>query len=135
MGYNPADFPDVIRNPENENHYMRAKPISRRIRVEKSGVQLADSTRALRILEVGKDLFDPVVYVPKDDVVVGLTKVENLQTHCPLKGDASYWQLAEGADAEKEWIAWSYDEPFDFASAIAGYVAFDINQVSVIENG
>ena len=44
-------------------------------------------------------------------------------THCPWKGDASYYNVS--ADGEtKENVAWQYEAPYEKASEIKDYVAF-----------
>ena len=56
-------------------------------------------------------------------------------THCPLKGDAEYFDLVirEGDVLATE-IAWSYPEPPDFASALAGRIAFYADKVTIEES-
>lgn len=118
-----------IHNPAEPRHYMRLKPVKGRVRVLREGAVLADSSRALRLLEVGKDLYDPVFYFPEEDVKAQLLP-NDAKTHCPLKGDAAYFDLvgAEGRIAEQK-IAWTYGEPFGFAEGLAGLIAFYADKV------
>ena len=44
-------------------------------------------------------------------------------THCPFKGDASYWTLTV-ADRVLENVMWSYEAPCDEVAAVREYVAF-----------
>ncbi len=123
----------AAHNPAEPRHFMRIKPVRRRVRVLRDGAVLADSTAAVRLLEVGRDLYDPVIYFPRDDVTDALKKNAH-STHCPLKGDAVYFDLpgmSGGIVAEK--IAWSYETPLDFASELAGLVAFYGDAVTVEE--
>jgi uncharacterized protein (DUF427 family) len=120
-----------IHNPAEPRHYMRLKPVAGRVRILAAGRALAESSRAMRMLEVGKDLYDPVIYVPRDDVLAPLAAVPDRSTHCPLKGDASYFRL-EGDDDP---IAWTYDRPLPFASMLDGLVAFYPDRVVVEETG
>ena len=86
----------AIRRPDAPNHFMVLKPISKRIVVRlPDGTKLAETTSATRVLEAGKTLFDPVIYLPMHDVLVPLTKQDNT-THCPLKGDANYFTIEDG---------------------------------------
>ena len=62
------------------------EPCMRRVRVELNGVVLADSTRALRVLETSHP---PAIYVPPDDVR-GLTPGTARATWCEFKGTARY---------------------------------------------
>ena len=125
---------DAAHNPDEPRHFMRVKPVPRRVRVLRDGMVLADTTEAVRLLEVGKDLYDPVFYLPRSDVSAPLADAEGT-THCPLKGDAVYFDLAgpDGSVAEAK-IAWSYPTPFGFADMIAGRVAFYSDKVTVEES-
>lgn len=117
----PDDLPlahlDVIRNPGNAAHFMALKPVKQRVRIYAGDTLLADSHNAVRLVEVGRGVYDPLIYVPKEDLTAPLEKLDK-STHCPLKGDASYHAF------QGEEIAWSYDAPLDFAKGLAGLRAF-----------
>lgn len=119
----------TVRNPGNAAHFMHVKPIAQRIRVSHGGKVLAESTAALRIMETGREPYDPVVYLPRPDVDDALQPVAGKSTHCPLKGDASYLAL-DGKE-----IAWSYDRPLEGATLIRDYVAFYPHMVTIEEIG
>lgn len=122
-------YPGAIHRPDDASHFMRIKPVERQVFVAANGRELARTTRAVRVLEAGRDLYDPVLYLPREDVSVPLAPASQAATHCPLKGEASYWALDEG----ERWIAWSYDAPKPWAEALQGFVAFDAGQVQVTE--
>lgn len=119
----------TIHSPTNEAHFMHVKPVPQRVRVRMGEQILADSTDALRIMETGKEPYDPVIYIPERDVEGPLETVEGKTTHCPLKGDASYLAL-DGDD-----IAWTYDRPLDVSELLKGRVAFYANKVTIEEIG
>ena len=121
---------ETIHNPDDPRHFMRVKPIPGTVRIFCGGRVLAESNAALRVTEVAGDVLDPMIYFPSEDVRAALEAVEGKTTHCPLKGDASYFAL-EGAQP----IAWSYGAPFGFANQIAGYIAFYPDEVIVEETG
>ena len=73
------------------------------------------------MIEVGRDVYDPVIYVPRADVVAEVETTDRA-SHCPLKGDTTYFRLKNGK-TDKE-IAWSYESPLAFADAIKGLVGF-----------
>lgn len=124
---------DAIRRPDAPDHFMVLKPIARRVVVRlPDGSKLAESTKAVRLMEAGRTLYDPVVYLPMDDVSAPLTKQEN-STFCPLKGDASYFGLQNGAEIQAD-LAWSYEEPFDFSKDIKDLVAFYPDRVILEEH-
>ena len=123
----------AAHNPAEPRHFMRIKPIERRVRILRDGAVLAESTAAMRLMEVGKDIYDPVIYFPRRDVSDAL-KPNDHSTHCPLKGDAAYFDLCgEDGSVLAERIAWSYETPFDFAAELTGLVAFYGNAVTVEE--
>jgi len=64
------------------------EPCARRVRVELARQTLADSTRALRVLETSHP---PTIYVPADDVRVKLLVPSHVRlTWCEFKGAARY---------------------------------------------
>ncbi len=69
------------------------------------------------------ELVEGNVYFPPDAVKREFLKPSGTSTHCPWKGDASYFTLIvdgkENADA-----AWHYPAPFDKAAHIKDHVAF-----------
>ncbi|EAW12257.1 DUF427 domain-containing protein [Aspergillus clavatus NRRL 1] len=54
----------------------------------------------------------------------------DLSTHCPWKGDASYYTVTIG-DKTLPNVAWYYPQPFDAAKNIKDYVAFYKNKVNI----
>jgi uncharacterized protein (DUF427 family) len=55
-------------------------------------------------------------------------------SHCPYKGDASYFSIeASGRTAEN--AVWSYQQPFPAMAEIKDYLAFYPNRVDKIEEG
>ncbi len=69
-----------------------------------------------------------VVYFPPDAVDFSHLAPAGQQTVCPFKGQAVYWRAA-GSDGPG--IAWSYPQPFPQVARLAGYVAFDQDEVRV----
>ena len=53
-------------------------------------------------------------------------------THCPYKGDASYYTIKVGGRAAENAI-WSYETPFPAMKEIDGHLAFYPNRVDAIE--
>lgn len=124
----------TIHNPDEPRHFMRIKPVPSRIRVRLDDTLLADSTNAVRLLEVGRDFYDPMIYVPPRDVMVALDPVPERTSHCPLKGEAVYFSYAGWTPRNPEdYLAWAYPEPFGFAQDLAGLIAFDPAHVTVEE--
>lgn len=98
-----------------------------------NGTELARSTRALKIKEVAFDIYDPVIYFPREAVAMDLLKRTDKTTHCPIKGDTEYFDVVVGERSAKD-AAWSYTKPLDGAKALDGLVAFDTTQVQIVEH-
>jgi uncharacterized protein (DUF427 family) len=64
----------------------------------------------------------PVAYVPLDDVDASVLTRTDTRTHCPFKGDASYWTLTVG-DREIPDALWAYESPQPDAAWLKGYGA------------
>jgi len=93
----------------------------RRARVELGGETIADSERALRVLETTGP---PTIYFPPADVRSDvLEPAPGKTTVCEWKGTASYHHGVVG-EPRAELVAWSYPQPTEPFEAIAGYVAF-----------
>jgi class 3 adenylate cyclase/uncharacterized protein (DUF427 family) len=99
--------------------------------VEFNGTRIADSARALIVHETR---LPPAYYFPPDDVRMDLLAKTGHATHCPFKGNASYWTLKVG-DQVAENAAWAYEQPYSEAERIRGYLSFYRNKVSVLPEG
>jgi uncharacterized protein (DUF427 family) len=100
-----------------------------RIRVVLGGFIVAETTNALTLKEA---TLPPVEYIPRDDVQMDLLDRSDRKTHCPYKGDASYFTVTAGG-LVRENAVWSYENPFPAVSQIAGHVAFYPNKVEIEE--
>lgn len=104
----------------------RVEPSSRRVRVELGGETVADSRRALRVLETAGA---PVWYIPREDVRVdGLRPVAGRRTVCEWKGTATYFDVVAGERVARA-AAWTYPRPMPGYEAIADHVAFYAGRV------
>ncbi len=117
---------NTIHNPAEARHYMSLREVPGHVSVTYQGMVLAKSDRALVCLEVGKLLYFPIYYLPRSNTMIELRSF-NRETHCPLKGDASYHALPQDAEP----IAWSYDTPFDYAEGLRDRIAFDPARVTI----
>ena len=112
-------------------HPIDIEPCAERVRVIVDGEPIADSVRALRMREAG---YPPVIYVPRDDVRMSALTATAQTTHCPFKGDASYFVAADSGGA-RDAIAWSYEHPYPAMAAIRDHVAFYPDRVDAIRLG
>ena len=98
----------------------RVERSTRRARAELGGTAIADSARALRVLETSHP---PVLYLPLDDVVAGTLTPVARRTFCEWKGTASYFDVTGGGRVERA-AAWTFEQPVPGFEAIAGHVSF-----------
>lgn len=106
-------------------------------RVTLKGRVLAETTRGLNLRE-GK--YPDVVYIPREDVLMRHFERSEQSTHCPFKGDASYFDVDAGKSGEgsndsdegsRSEVAWSYETPFDQMQAIRDHFAFYSDRVEI----
>ena len=109
---------------------LRAKQEAR-VRVEFNGARIADSSRALVLHETR---LPPAYYFPAEDVRMDLLARTEHTTHCPFKGNASYWSVKVG-DKVAENAVWAYEEPYREAEPIRGYLSFYRDKVSLVHEG
>lgn len=98
----------------------RVEAVVDRIRIVVAGVTIADSVRAVRVLETSHP---PTYYVPPEDVRLDLMTPGPGRSVCEWKGVATYFTLSVG-DRRIEDVAWSYDRPQPGFEALTGYLAF-----------
>ena len=101
------------------------RPAGARVRVTFHGEMIAD-TRDAVALEEGS--YPVVYYIPREDVRMERLERTSHRTHCPYKGDASYYSIQDGpANA-----VWSYEQPKEDMLAIKGLLAFYPDKVDAI---
>ena len=97
--------------------------------VRVDGLVIADSRRALAMRAPGTP---DVQYVPRADVDMSRLIRSERTTHCPYKGDASYWSIRTGRRVVDNAV-WSYEVPYPDVAAIAGHLAFYPDRIDAIE--
>jgi uncharacterized protein (DUF427 family) len=122
---------EVFTHPRDPYTRVDILPSSRRVRVEVDGVTIAESARPTLLFETGL----PVrVYLPKTDVRMDLLVPSDTASHCPYKGQASYWSLTLGEETLRD-VAWSYRAPLPESQKIAGLLCFYPDRVDVYVDG
>jgi uncharacterized protein (DUF427 family) len=99
-----------------------------RVVVTLAGVTIADTQNALTLREAG---YAPVQYIPLADVDHSQLQSSDHASYCPLKGDASYYNLPAGGERSVNAV-WTYREPFAAVAAISDHVAFYPDRVDSI---
>lgn len=100
-------------------HRLLFEPFPRRVRAVFSGETVLDTTSGMLLHE--SNLL-PQLYLPRDDVRDDLQTRTAHRTHCPFKGDASYWSVTVG-DRTADNALWSYLDPLPDAGWLSGHVA------------
>ncbi len=118
FGRSPAGVFNFEVDAPKHQLYLERSP--RRIRAVIGGEVVADSTGAYLLHETG---LLPVYYLPRTDVRDELLEPSDTSTHCPFKGDASYWHVRVGDEVREDAI-WAYPEPLAGAPPLADLVAF-----------
>jgi uncharacterized protein (DUF427 family) len=113
----PGPAPGFLRKPD---HRIELRPVGRRVVGSAGGLTVVDSEKALVLLEAG---LPPVWYFPCAETRLDRLTPMEIVTHCPFKGDASYWSLTTPVGTRAD-AAWSYETHFDEMAAIAGRLAF-----------
>jgi uncharacterized protein (DUF427 family) len=103
----------------------------KRVRVTFAGKLIADTTHALILKEAS---YPAVNYIPRADADMGTLKRTDHASHCPYKGDASYFTInVDGRSADN--AVWSYEQPYPAMAEIKDHLAFYPNRVDKIEEG
>ena len=109
-------------------HRITTRPSDHRIRVEAGGEVLAESTRAV---ELDETRLPTRFYLPREDVRTDLLTPTDTTSHCPFKGDASYFSAPGVPDA-----FWVYEAPSEEdAKPITGLLAPWPGRVDVFVDG
>jgi uncharacterized protein (DUF427 family) len=87
-------------------HIIYIEDVPQRIRAVLGGETVLDTRRA-------KVLYESNIpgqwYIPREDVRADLLTPTETSTHCPFKGDASYWTLKIGDRVETDMV-WAYPQ-------------------------
>jgi uncharacterized protein (DUF427 family) len=111
------------------DHPITVVPNPKRVRITFNGRVVADTRHALTLREAG---YKPIQYIPRADIDMALFARTAHASHCPYKGDASYFTLAvDGRAAEN--AAWSYEAPYPAMAEIKEHLAFYPSRVERIE--
>ncbi len=101
-------------------HIIYIEDVPQRVRAVVGGETVVD-TRGAKVLYESNIIGQ--WYIPAADVRADLLTPTQTSTHCPFKGDASYWTLTVGDRTETD-VCWSYPAPLPGVAAIEGMRAF-----------
>ncbi len=113
------------------DHPISIRRNGNRVRITFAGKTIADTTRAFTLEEAN---YPPVHYVPREDADMSLLTATDHASHCPYKGDASYFTISVDGRASDNAV-WSYQQPYPAVKEIKDHLAFYRNRVDGIEEG
>jgi uncharacterized protein (DUF427 family) len=102
------------------DHPISIANASATVRVTVKGRVIAESSRALRLEENG---YQPVYYIPREDVDMSLLIRTSHYTYCPYKGDCTYYSIPIGGP-RSEYAVWTYEKPYEWVADIREHMAF-----------
>jgi uncharacterized protein (DUF427 family) len=123
FGKRPAGRFNFEPNPPGATLFWEQVP--QRVRAFVAKQPIVDSRRAHLLHETGHL---PVYYFPTEDVRWDLLEQSERRTHCPWKGEASYWSIRVGQRHVPDAV-WAYREPIEDATFIGGHVALDWSSI------
>ncbi len=97
--------------------------------VRAGGAVLAESKDAL---ELSEGDHPAVIYFPRDDIAMAFLDETEHSTHCPHKGDASYFSIITKSQTLEN-AAWSYEAPKDDVARIKDHLAFYASDTVAVE--
>ena len=121
-----SDKPIKIPGPD---HPITTERNPARVVVTLGGRVIADTHDALALREA---TYPAVQYIPREDVDMSLLERTDHSSHCPYKGDASYFSIPLGGDRSRNAV-WTYEDPHPAVAAIKGRLAFYPDRVDSIE--
>ncbi len=119
----PNSGPGYAKNPD---HTVTVAPFKGRVVVQANGELLADTQHALQLKEAR---YPVMYYVPRRDTRMARLVPTDHHTHCPFKGEASYFSVSGGAEN----AVWSYEQPYDEVLSIRDYLAFYPDRVDSVQ--
>ncbi len=98
--------------------------------VRAGGAVLGESDEALELQEGD---YPPVIYFPRKDIAMAFLDATDKTTHCPHKGDASYFSVVTKSTVLENAV-WSYEAPLEAVARIKDHLAFYTDDGVTVEN-
>jgi uncharacterized protein (DUF427 family) len=117
--------PGHASHPE---HHVDETRIPQVVKIRLEGLTLAESEDVIRVDEDGNP---PRFYFPRADVRMETLQPTDTVTHCPFKGEATYFDVDAQGNRLKDAV-WSYETPYDEHAGLGQRVAFDADKFPVL---
>lgn len=121
-----SDKPIKIPGPD---HPITVERNPARVVVTLGGRVIADTRDALTLREAS---YPAVQYIPRKDADMSLLARTDHSSHCPYKGDASYFSIPSGGERSRNAV-WTYESPHAAVAAIKDRLAFYPDKVDSME--
>lgn len=102
------------------NDHIKIRQASGTWVLRAGGAVLGETTRALELTEGD---CPPVIYFPRENIAMAMLEGSDTASHCPHKGDASYYSIQTKSVLIKD-AGWSYEAPMEGIEAIKDHIAF-----------
>jgi uncharacterized protein (DUF427 family) len=126
-----SDVVGAVELAMTPGHTITIVPTVAHVEVRLGGRLLATTDRAMKLDETG---LPARYYLPSDDVQMDLLRLTTFHTHCPFKGEASYWSIDIDGEIH-DGIAWSYEAPTAQAIEVRGMLSFYSDRAQVTVDG
>lgn len=124
---------DEVVHTHPRSPYVRIDALrsSRDVRIGIDGTEVARSVRPTLLFETH---LQTRYYLPAPDVRLDLLRPSETTSHCPYKGEASYYSVKVDGRLHPD-IAWYYTSPLAESAPIAGLICFFDEKVDVTVGG
>jgi uncharacterized protein (DUF427 family) len=112
-------------------HDVATTPLAKTVRVELDGELVAEGADVVALTETG---LPTRYYFRPEDVRPELLRASSSHTHCPFKGEASYYDLVTERGEHPDFV-WYYPDPIEQVEAIRGRLAFYNDRVELFVDG
>jgi uncharacterized protein (DUF427 family) len=100
--------------------HITIRPATGTWSVRAGGAVLGESSKALELTEGD---YPPVIYFPREDIAMAFLDPSDTTSHCPHKGDATYYSVVTKSRTLENAV-WSYEDPKDAVADIKDHLAF-----------
>lgn len=100
--------------------HITIRPATGKWSVRAGGAVLGETSNALELTEGD---YPAVIYFPREDIAMAFLDQTDQSTHCPHKGDATYYSIVTKSTTIPN-AAWSYQAPKDDVAEIKDHLAF-----------
>lgn len=120
----------MTAHPHDPFKHIKTLPSDRHVVVSLEGQVLADTRRAVLLLETH---LPPRWYIPPEDVRLEILEPSSTHTLCAYKGRASYWSVL-GAETGRD-LAWHYPDPLHDALPVKDLICFWVERSDLSLDG